>query len=199
MPLGQALMTPLQQKAEPRMFTIMHTLLYPGVLGSLMYAAPDNIASGRTPLDLTQVAVACALFLMFIMDYSHSVEKGNEESYSNGTFIADLVIVVLLFIAGQRILGTPVPPDIHPAWLLVGVKVAAVCWEFLKRRDSHQSAVRSVEVLTDLLFLVLYALVGFFAPDSEKYASFFLIAVLVGDAVSYIVYRKLVPRKADRD
>lgn len=181
------------------MFTIMHTLLYPGVLGSLMYAVPDNIASGRMPFEFVQVATVCALFSMFVMDYAHSVTEDNKNDYSYGTFIADLLIVVLLFVAGQRLLGAKIPPDIHPAWFLVGVKIAALCWELLKHGGSHQTPAKRAERGTDFAFLLLYVLVGVVAQGAERsFTSILMILVLFGDAFYYVLYRKIVTRKETR-
>lgn len=191
MPIGQTLIAVLRREAEPRMFTIMHTLLYPGVLGSLMYALPDNIASHRTQFDFTQVATAIALFSMFVMDYAYSVTEDNKNNYSMGTFAADLLIVVLLFVAGQRILGTHIPPDIHPALLLASVKAAALCWEFLKQGGSCRSSENRAKKDTDLAFLLIYIAVALVAQGSEQVASDLLILALLGDAFYYVLYRKL--------
>lgn len=191
MSIARKLITVLRQKADPRMFTIMHMLLYPGVLGSLMYAAADNLASHRTQFDGMQVAVAIALFSMFVMDYAYSVTADNENHYSTGTFAADLLIVILLFVAGQRILGTEIPPHIHPAWLLVSVKAAALGWEYLKMDGARRSNEERAKKVTDFVFLLIYAFVAFVARESAQSAPYLLIIALLGDAFCYVLYRKL--------
>jgi hypothetical protein len=197
----------LRKKAGPRLFTIMHTLLYPGVLGSLMYALPDNIASGRVHYSPEQTGLACALFAMFVMDYAHSVLKENEAAYSYGTFVADLFIVIFLFLAGQRILGTAIFAHVHPAWWLCAMKLASVGWEWLKHPSPAPSGEAASEsqqdkanaMGTDFAFLLVYALVGVGAQISGRPATLALTLALVADAFYYVAYRWLKRRTGKQD
>jgi len=198
-------MTWLRGKAEPRLFTVMHTLLYPGVLGSLMYALPDNIAAGRVSYDAEQIVLACALFSMFVMDYTHSVLKRNEAAYSHGTFIADLLIVGLLFLAGQRILGTAIPPDVHPAWLLAAMKLAAVSWEWVKHQPAPTAEDRESDanaIGTDFAFALAYAVAAVASqlpPHLQSVATLLFILALLGDAFFYVAYPWLKRPTGKRD
>ena len=184
----------LRAKAEPRLFTIMHALLYPGVLGSLMYAVPDNLAKNPEAYDLWQIVLACSFFAMFVMDYTHSVSKPNEASYSRGNFAADFIIMVLMFVAGQRILGATLPPAVHPAWLLCAVKAAALAWESLKHPGGAansgttpaRESTRAKE--TDFACMIIYALAAWLTPPAGTVSDIALAAALLVDAVVYLTY-----------
>ena len=77
----------LRKTADTRFFEVMHTLLYPGVLGSLMYAYPDNIVSDKACFTWLGAALAGSLFLAFVLDYLHSISRVSKACYSYGTFI----------------------------------------------------------------------------------------------------------------
>jgi len=164
----------------------MHTLLYPGVLGSLMYAYPDNIVSDKACFTWLGAALAGSLFLAFVLDYLHSISRVSKACYSYGTFIADLGLVVLMFIAGQKIMGTRIFPDAGEFWFLGGARACGWLWEHTKaNQDLTPEGV-------DLLFIFVYVVggliavqIGWHGSDGYKWT---LAAVLLFDALMYLWY-----------
>ena len=124
----------LRKSADDRFHEVMHTLLYPGVLGSLIYAYPDNIVSKKVPFTWVDASLAAALMLAFVFDYLHSISREAKAYYSHGTFIADLCLVVLMFIAGQKILGTPMFPSVQEFWFLGLARAFGWFWEHTRAR-----------------------------------------------------------------
>jgi hypothetical protein len=198
MSLPDSIKDALLNRADQRFFTVMHTLIYPGVLGSLMYAYPDNIVSGTTTYSLPTALVSLAFFFAFVMDYAHSVASPAKRKYSVTMFSLDVVIVLSLFCAGQKLLGTP-----FLAWASVPVllglgKVAAVLWECAAK--TREDSARNTDVVAAIAYF-LFALLG---PGNECWPSrnaseaelcagwsHWLAAVLLLDAFSYVIYRKL--------
>jgi hypothetical protein len=185
-------MNSLRKKADPRLFAVMYTLLYPGVLGSLMYAYPDNFVSKGAPFTLVGAALAFALFLAFVFDYLHSITEPAKASYSHGTFIADLGLVALMFIAGQKILGTLIFDAAPEFWFLCAARVSGWFWEHMKAgADNEDPTPEGV----DLFFIFVYAIGGLIAVQIGWYDSvaykWVLAAVLLLDALMYLWYPRL--------
>jgi len=184
----------------------MHGLFYPGVLGSLIYAFPDNILSHRAEFSVAGTVLAVSLFVSFAFDYVYSSTKDAKQTYSYGTFIADCFIVVLMFIAGQKILGTPLFQGIDEFWFLGAARLFAWAWEFLRVQESPDPAlerdpakVKQEEIernadLTaqgiDFLFVPAYPIVGLIAECTPWYP-WALAALLVFDALMYIGHPRL--------
>lgn len=187
-----------RQKADLRLHAVMHTLLYPGVLGSLMYALPDNILKNDSPFTWSRnglgILLALALFAAFVADYLHSISEEAKASYSNGTFWADLVIVALVFIAGQKVLGTKVLPDLSEFWFLAGAKLCAVAWEGLTYQNpmspsTAETAPSPTPIETDVAFALAFLSIGGLILLSKTCYQVALMLVLFADARWYFGFK----------
>lgn len=174
---------------DERWCIVMNNLLYPAVLGTLIYTG-FNEFSGLL-LWGEQALLALALFVLYVMDYAHSVGNGNKKIYSRGKFWADLVIVACLFIAGNAILGENLFPSVHPAWWLFGTKVAALWWECWGHLGEKWPPRKRVEVETDTAFALLYLIAGIFALNVDV-PTLALAGIIAGDAFYYYRYEALV-------
>jgi hypothetical protein len=187
-----------RQKADPRLHAGVHSLLYPGVLGSLMYALADTRAKSESAFNWSSdglgVLLALALFAAFVADYLHSINDDAKARYSNGTCFADLLIVVLVFIAGQKVLGTPLLPALSEFWFLAGAKLCAVAWEGLTHpapgNATTADAVTSPTPLeTDVGFALAYLVIGVLAVSSKTAYHVALMLVLFADAWWYLAFK----------
>ena len=112
-------------------------------------------------------ALAAAFFFAFVLDYLHSISKTARACYSHGTFIADLGLVVLMFIAGQKILGTPIFPSVEEFWFLGAARLCGWFWEHMKADAAN---VDPTPEGIDLLFIFVYAIGGLIAVQIGWYA-----------------------------
>jgi hypothetical protein len=174
---------------DVRWCVVMNNLLYPAVLGTLIYTG-FNEFSGHMIWG-EQALLALALFVLYVMDYAHSVGEGNRKTYTPGKFLADLVIVACLFIAGNAILGKNLFPSIHPAWWLLGTKVAALCWECWGRLRGTWPPRKRVEVETDTAFALAYLIAAVFSLNMDIPA-LVLAGIVAADAFYYYKYESLV-------
>ena len=187
----------LRCKVSPEWFAIMHSLLYPGVLGSLIYALPDNLVSKRIELSNDQLFVAIAFLLLFTIDYAYSITDSSKAAYSRGTFIADLLIVFFLFVVGQKALGTKLFESIEPAFLMVAAKLCAVFWEQVRNQDAAAGAGKGLsyesgaEAKTDWACVVVYLVIGGISLLKPDYSKALLGVALLLDAASYEIYKRL--------
>ncbi|BAV33647.1 hypothetical protein SCL_1336 [Sulfuricaulis limicola] len=174
---------------DVRWCVVMNNLLYPAVLGTLIYTG-FNEFSGHAIWG-EQAFLALALFVLYVMDYAHSVSEGNRKAYTSGRFLADLVIVACLFIAGNAILGENLFPAVHPAWWLLGTKLAALWWECWGHLREKWPPRKRVEVETDTAFALVYLIVAVGSLNMEIPA-LVLAAVVAADAFYYYQYESLV-------
>lgn len=190
-------------KEDGRLYAVMHTLLYPGVLGSLMYAAPDKMSSGRNPYPSEVLWLAGAFALAFVFDYIHSAGDRFKQSYTYKLFMLDLVIVIMLFGAGQRILGNSVFMWLSVPAMLAIAKFSAALWEIAA--ETKIDSARN----TDVLFAVIYSGIAIVMMVSgtqcwptprdqpgacTSAATWVLAAALVADALSFLYYKRLARR-----
>lgn len=181
-------------RADSRFFVVMHTLVYPGVLGSLMYAIPDNIVSGARAYSNATLFIAFAFFGAFIMDYTHSITAFARRNYSIAMFALDSAIVFLLFCAGQQILGSEVLLQIPTALLLAVAKVVGGLWEVVVW--SPENSARNTDFVFALAYLILFLGASgqnCWAPAAiSECAEGFRWAlgfVLLADALFYLAYK----------
>ncbi|MCR4345890.1 MAG: hypothetical protein NUV55_01600 [Sulfuricaulis sp.] len=175
--------------SDARWCVVMNNLLYPAVLGTLIYTG-FNEFSDRTIWG-EEALLALALFILYVMDYAHSVSDGNRKSYTHGKFWADLVIVSCLFLAGNAILGENIFPSIHPAWWLLGTKAAAIWWESWGHLGEKWPPRKRVEVETDTAFALIY-LVAAVSSLNTSIPTLVLAAAIAADAFYYYRYGSLV-------
>jgi hypothetical protein len=174
---------------DVRWCVVMNNLLYPAVLGTLIYTG-FNEFSGHAIWG-EEALLALALFVLYVMDYAHSVSEGNRKTYTPGKFLADLVIVACLFIAGNAILGENLFPAVHPAWWLLGTKVAALWWECWEHLRGKWPPRKRVEVETDTAFALLYLIAAIYALYADI-PTLILAGIIAGDAFFYYRYEALV-------
>ena len=198
-----------RRRDDERLYSIMHTLLYPGVLGSLMYALPDNILTkGGTPANAV-ISMALAFFFAFVMDYTHSITPRAKELYCVATFGADFMIFLLLFVAGQRILGTALLLPLATPFFLALAKFAGVAWELAAKAAAKMPPAKPAAadgsepgMGTDFAFCLIYLALGALSHDSSCWRSidppadcqtgwlWGLTIVLCADALYYLGYRR---------
>ncbi len=148
---------------DKRWFQIMNNLLYPAVLGTLLYTFVDTTVPS-IGLDDPGLWGACALFVLFIFDYAHSSSETVKENYDGKKFLFDFLIISFLFLAGKDVLNDSVLPNIDYVWWLFLSKLAAVGWEFSERKDRQKSnagkaLARPMPIIgieTDIALLIAY-------------------------------------------
>jgi hypothetical protein len=128
---------------DPRWFQIMTNLLYPAVLGTLIYTfAQHSLASAS--LSDPMFMGGLALLALFVMDYAHSLRDEVRTTYDGRKFLADFIVVVGLFLAGTAILNQPVFPTVAYVWWLFMAKAAAVAWNVRRQRINRRRRRRPV-------------------------------------------------------
>lgn len=183
---------------DPRWFQIMTNLLYPAVLGSLAYSfAQQSLpsASMRDPLFVG----GCALLVLFVMDYAHSLRDDVRQAYDGWKFVADFVVVFGLFLAGTAVLKNPTFPAVPYVWWLLMAKAAAVGWELAEshRRPSSRAAAaasrrfRFFGLETDLALLVTYAVLALLSISGVSGWPWAAAVAMGVDAWQYFRYIKL--------
>lgn len=175
---------------DERWYVVMN-LLYPSVLGTLIYTGFDNLAMGSRSIWGSEALLALALFVLYVMDYAHSVREENRKAYSPNKFWTDLVIVACLFFAGKAILGDNIFPSIHPAWWLFGTKAAAITWECWGQRGNKWSIRKRVEVETDTAFALVY-LTAAVSSWITAIPTLVMAGIIAADAYYYYKYEWLI-------
>lgn len=157
---------------DKRLFQIMNNLLYPAVLGTLLYTFVDKRIPGMQLFEPEFIG-ACALFLLFVFDYAHSSSDEVRSTYDAKKFLFDLLIISFLFLAGKDILNDALLPNIDFVWWLFLSKLAAVFWEISERKDRQKSHAAQVSarpfpfpliyIETDAALCIAYAAIAGFA------------------------------------
>lgn len=174
---------------DARWCVVMNNLLYPAVLGTLIYTGFNYLSSPA--LGVEEALLMLALFVLYIMDYAHSVSDGNRKTYTRDKFWWDLTIVACLFFAGNAILGNNIFPAIHPAWWLLATKTAAVLWENLGHTTDKWPVRSLIEVETDSAFMLIYFVIAL-SSLAATVPTLILAAAIAGDAYYYHRFESLV-------
>lgn len=159
---------------------IITGLLYPGLLGSLLYeAVPKVFGSGPGGLPSETIVLVLALLWHYVLDYIYTYDRTPDAPYDWLMFIADALIVVCLYFAIRYAYSH----DTALAWLfMLGTKLAAFMWELADARHAGFDQAKDRALGSDWLFCWPYLLGLFFFPDQPLA----LAAVLVADASVYI-------------
>ena len=184
---------------DGRLYAAMHTLIYPGVLGSLIYAVPDKMSAGQSYSNET-LLLGGAFALAFAFDYIHSAGERFKNSYTFKLFALDLVIVVMLFGAGQRILGNDIFAFFSVPAMLAISKFAAALWEVCA--DTSEDSARNTDFLLCAVYSGIAVTLAISASQcwnsqAEGYKNCsgnLLIALgiaLLADAASFFYYKKV--------
>jgi len=184
---------------DGRLYAAMHTLVYPGVLGSLLYAVPDNLTKGVKYAPET-LWLGSVFALAFVFDYIHTVGPRFKDSYSYKLFLLDLVIVAMLFGAGQRILGNTVFVFLSVPTMLAIAKFAAALWEMAA--ETREDSARNTDLLLGFLYVGIAVVMGISGAQCwtgppvagtacPTYWSLGLGLTLFADAMSFLYYKKL--------
>lgn len=186
--------------SDQRWFQIMTNLLYPAVLGTLIYTFADSTLKPGVCVDDPLFWGGLALFPLFMFDYAHSLREDVRASYDASKFLADLVIVSCLFLAGKAILKAPVFSQVDYVWWLFGAKAAAVIWEQRESKSGPagrksqpaQAASRLVVfgIETDLALCVAYLVLGILAAVGASWWLWVAPLAMALDAHQYYRYSR---------
>lgn len=121
-----------QNSSDNRWYQVMTTLLYPGVLGTILYALGDaawGLGWGLFDSITPKGALGLALVLLFTLDYAYTLNDNAQNDYGAWLFLLDICSLVLLFAAGKAILSEPFAASIALPTLMLSVKALAVVYE----------------------------------------------------------------------
>lgn len=179
-----------------RWFLIMSNLLYPAVLGTVIYTFAEKILDPTDCITATQQLAGLMLITLFIFDYSHTLIEGIRVNYNGRKFFADFVIILCILLAGRAILGKPVPLEANYAWWLFFAKTSAVLWElFDVNGKAMKAASRKLPnnffgFETDLFLCVVYAAIIGLAYCEFRYWEWCAISAMLFDAYQYYQFTK---------
>jgi hypothetical protein len=181
---------------DQRWFQIMTNLLYPAVLGTLIYTFAERTVPGAH-LDDPLLWGGFALFALFVFDYAHSSREEVRASYDGWKFLADLLIVSFLFLAGKAVLKAPVLPGVDYVWWLFFAKLAAVIWEYRESKQAQPSeaghaASRKLAfgIETDWALCIVYLAIGVLAFLGVQWWTWAVAGAMAFDAVQYYRYAR---------
>jgi hypothetical protein len=110
----------------------MYGLVYPAVLGSLLYLFGEQVAQGTFSLSLPIPWIAGALFIaVFALDYVYSLSRTNQEFYSGFAFSVDALLLVVVYLSAQAIFGTKILSCVSVWFWLLLAKVVSLYQELL--------------------------------------------------------------------
>lgn len=182
---------------DQRWFQIMTSLLYPAVLGTLIYTFAEKTVPGAR-LEDPLFWGGCSLFALFVFDYAHSLRGDVRASYDGRKFLADLFIVSFLFLAGKAVLKAPVVSGIDYVWWLFFAKLAALIWEYAESKRAApgragQAASRKLVFgrETDLALGITYLVIGILAFLGVQWWTWAVAAAMALDAIQYYRYARL--------
>jgi hypothetical protein len=179
-------------KNRGRLHLVMSSLLYPAVLGTLIYAAFQKFDERPAFFISAQGVLAFALLLHYVLDYVYTVVHERGSSYSLPKFLADFLIVICMFLATQEVLGVRSNPSpLAPVWWMCLTKVFALLWEFgelgLKQwaRPKRWSPLKRLAIGTDMAFAAFYVALGLRFGARQP---LLLAVVVLLDAGGYAVH-----------
>lgn len=171
----------------------MTNLLYPAVLGTILYTFGDEAWKHRAmPIAEIQTEAALlglALVVLFSFDYAYTLTDNGNRDYGPWQFSLDGLALLLLFLAGKAILDVNAPEWAWLPVLLLAVRLSALLYEIsrLPKSRSSASAVKAWRSYESDAYLVLVYLVvaslWLLAPGAWPWA---LVAAMLVDAACYL-------------
>lgn len=154
---------------------IITGLLYPALLGSLLYEAVPKLDG----LPNETIVLVLVMLWHYVLDYIYTYDRDPAAPYDWFMFIADALIVVCLYFA----IRSAYAHETSLAWLfMLGTKLAAFLWELADARHGGFDRPKTLALVSDWGFCWPYLLGLFFLPD-QPWA---LVVVLLLDASVYL-------------
>jgi len=183
-----------------RWSVVMNHLMYPAVLGTLVYSTLIAITGHGLGFETTLLVVV--FLALFTMDYAHSVDENNLKTYTQDKFWWDLTSVVFLLLAGVSIVGNSALTTIHPAWWLVCAKAVDVLRENVGHVKDPWPTRNRIEVETDAAFFVIYLALALCSLEFN-FSPLLLAVAVAADAYTYARFNSMVananrPRSSTR-
>ncbi|HEY4956298.1 MAG TPA: hypothetical protein VII31_00665 [Caldimonas sp.] len=195
---------------DPRWHEVMTGLLYPAVLGAILFTFFDRLTSRDLALPEPTLVAALALLVLFTFDYAHTMSCSVSENYGPGEFACDTVILCLLFLAGKQLVGAAAPHA--PSWLstplwelMALTKAASVVWEVVrtaKRTSIRASLKLSANVKADVAFALAYLALGMIFQVASPAFAWLMAVVLARRPFLRLAHRRMtgpVAMKLDPD
>lgn len=176
--------------------TIIIGLLYPAVLGAIIYQLLANVLYSTQIPSLASILVCVSIAFHYLWDYAFTVRevvsRQSTIKYNLKTAIFDFLIIASLIVAANSLW--------HPRFITInclllamaGAKVCTIGWDLA----AYQKLLRPS---WDILFLVLYLVsgIGFilhfpllFKLETYLYLAFALITIDAAEYAFYIFRRK---------
>ena len=159
-------------------------LLYPAILGSIIFNMFDAFSAQRIMGDPIRYVLVFLIIVHYVMDYLCTNTEKIRNNYSVLQAICDFLIVALLFISINAAYGVPRFGSLAPyvALLLAGTKLLGFFWE-LFRSEKDQLAIWSFGI-----FCLLYCIVYFFVTSIQLVM---LVVLLIIDILTYFEFEQI--------
>jgi hypothetical protein len=186
---------------DPRWRDAMTGLLYPAVLGTLIYLFAERFYEHRRELLDSHAWVGLALLLLFALDFLHSM-KESTPAYGPFEFVFDFCIVLALLLAGkawQAEAADSAPALDFIGWLALA-RALGVVFEFVHSELWQPASFmdRLYNVRTDLGPALVYGLLWLLQRERIIVAvgAGWLLALMAADALLYVVHVAAPQRRA---
>lgn len=175
--------------ADPRHYWIIMGLMYPGILGALIYElAPHLLYTSPLKWQLCQWLVL-ALMVHFALDFAYSADDKSKQEYSWCKFPFDMAIVWLLY-AALKAAGEGVTDPAGVArvceWMTL-TRICAIAWEWLGSRHPDKLA-KWIAIMSDAIPLLGYVLVRFFTLNENLLPTSVLPALILVVVIDSVLY-----------
>jgi hypothetical protein len=159
-------------------------LLYPAILGSIIFNMFDAFSVQRITGDPVRYVLVFLILVHYVLDYLCTNTAKIRNDYSVPQGICDFLIVALLFISINAAYDVPRFQPLTPyvALLLAGTKLLGVFWE-LFRRKKDLLAIK----LFGIFFLVYYGV--YLITASVQLV--LLVVLLIIDIFTYYYFESI--------
>jgi len=191
-------LTDTLNQAPRRWHLVMVNLLYPAILGALIYSFAEELSRGELHVAEPDPWLALLLLILFALDYAHTFGTSDPKIYGPVQFTLDFVIVFCLFFAGRSLLKiSPCISWLNHPWLLLAflalAKAVALIWEDERPGDSKE---RVLNFKTDAITGVIYGSLLFFAIPDIAHWRWLTLAAMGLDICFYLQHYK--PESVER-